>query len=146
MKKIPSDSFIFEIVLDKGEKRAKIAATDYYRHFIKSLPLGSKGVMYLSLKKPTRTESQLAYYFVLCGMIAENCGYSKEEAHEWLMVCCFGVKEITVNGVTKEVRKSISDRARMTNQEAQDLIDFTLATCRDLNINVPTREELGYVK
>lgn len=142
--KIPSDSFVFEIVEHEGEKRAKIIAQTYYRHFLKSLPLGSKGTMDLTLKKPTRTDSQLRYYWVICGMIAAECGYTKEEAHEWLMICCFGTKKITVNKVEKEVRKSISNGAKMTNQEAQDLIDFALSTCLDLNIKVPSKQELGY--
>lgn len=140
------DSFTFEIVNDKGEKRAKIIASDYYKHFIKTkTQVGMKGTMHLTFKKPTRTEQQLRYYWVLVGMLASECGYTSEEMHEWLMIMKFGTKKVTVNGITKEVRKSISNSARMTVGEVMELIDFTLEKCFELNVIVPSKESLGYI-
>lgn len=145
MKKIPQDSFQFKIVKVDGKKKLELLSRDYYQHFINTKTKENEiGSMFLTFKKPTRSEQQLRYYFVIVGLMANELGYTSEEMHEWLMIMCFGTKKVTVGGVTKEVRKSISDKARMTISECIDLIDFTLEKCAELNIVVPTKESLGY--
>ncbi len=147
MKPILSDSFTFEIVEDKGVKRAKIIATDYYQHFLKTkCKIGDKGTMFLTLKKPTRSESQLRYYWVVVGLLANDCGYTSEELHEWLMISCFGTQKVTVNGITKEVRKSIAKSARISKLDMMTLLDFALEKCFEMNVIVPSAQSLGYIR
>lgn len=145
MKTFPSDSFLFEIIQHEGEKRAKILAPAYYRHFVNSLPLGSKGVMHMTLKKPTRSQNQLSYYFVIVGLIAEYTGYDKEECHDAIMRLHFGTKIVQIGNDKIAVRKSISDRARMTKTDCINLIEFALQKAGELGIVVPTAESLGYI-
>jgi len=146
MKKVPENSFQFKIVSSEGKKKLELLSRDYYQHFLNTqCKIGEVGSMFLTFKKPTRSENQLRYYWTILGLMANELGYKSEELHEWLMIMCFGTKKITVNGITKEVRKSISNKARMSISEAIELIEFTLEKCAELDIVVPTKESLGYV-
>ncbi len=145
--KIPAESFQFEIVLDKEEKRAKILAPDYYKHFIKTkTKVGEKGTMHLDFKKPTRSKVQLNYYFVIVGLIAVHTGDTKEEMHDVLTSLKFGTKKLNRFGREVEVRRSVSDVARMNKTDMGELIEFALEKAAYLNVNVPTAESLGYIR
>lgn len=145
MKKIPQDSFQFKIVKVDGKKKLELLSRDYYQHFLNTKTKENEiGSMFLTFKKPTRSENQLRYYWTILGLMANELGYKSEELHEWLMIMCFGTKKVTINGITKEVRKSISDKARMSISDCITLIDFTLEKCAELKIVVPTKQSLGY--
>ena len=146
MKPPISDSFTFEIVEKDGEKRVKINATDYYKHFLKTkTKIGDVGTLTLSFKKPTRSEAQLRYYWVIVGLIADYNGNTTEELHDALMRLKFGTKQIKVGKQIVEVRRSISKQAKMSKTDCIELIEFARETAFDLNINIPSAESLGYV-
>ncbi len=143
--KVPQSTFQFKVAQIQGKKVIELLSRDY-QHFLNTqCKIGEVGSMFLTFKKSTRSENQLRYYWTILGLMANELGYKSEELHEWLMIMCFGTKKITVGGITKEVRKSISNKARMSISEAIELIEFTLEKCAELDIVVPTKSELGYI-
>lgn len=100
--------------------------------------------MTLDFKKPTRTEQQLRYYWVIVGLISEYTGNTEEELHEALMILKFGTKEVKLGKDLVNVRQSISNSARFEKQKMAELIEFALEKAQELEIRVPTRQELGY--
>lgn len=147
MKKleIPQDNFTFEIVEQNGDKRAKINATDYYRHFLKTkTKIGDVGTMILKIKKPSRSESQLRYYWIVVGLLADHCGYTSEEMHDALMSLKWGTKVIKLGDKMVSVRKSISNSAKFPKSKMIEQIEFALEKCFEENVLIPSAESLGY--
>lgn len=140
------DSFQFKISQKDGVKVLELLSRPYYQHFINTkTKVGDIGSMELTFKKSSRTEQQLRYYWVIIGLIAAHTGYTSEEMHDALMIIKWGVKEINILGQTIKVRKSISNKAKFPKINMIDQIEFALEKARELEIKVPTREELGYL-
>jgi hypothetical protein len=129
-----------------GRKKLELKSPSYFQHQISKVEAEKDVSVVISTKTPTRNEAQLAYYWVLLGFLAEHCGnVSKEEAHDALMRAKFGTKRVQIGNIVQEVRRSISDRAKMSKSDAVELISFAKECCDDLGIVVPTGEELGYI-
>lgn len=94
---------------------------------------------------PTRSEQQLAYHMVLMGYIARHTGYTKEEAHDAIMRLKFGTKQISLAGRVTEVRKSVAASSLFPKSDMHALIEYDLEICAQMDIRVPTKEELGYI-
>jgi hypothetical protein len=109
------------------------------------MPLNKQFAVKFTSKVGSRSANQLKYYWVLLGLISDYNGNTPEELHDFVMRAKFGTKIITLGKITQEVRRSISEGARMSASDCIELITFVLDICRDLEINVPTAEELGYV-
>lgn len=92
-----------------------------------------------------RSDSQLRYHFVLVGYLAEHCGYTVEEMHDALMRIVFGEKQVKIGDQTVMVRKSISEKGDLMKSECVELIERDLSFCEELEIIVPTPQELGYL-
>lgn len=146
MKKIPTDSFTFKIVKKEGKNTVALNSRTFYQHFLNTKTKeGDLGTLTITLKKPTRSEAQLRYYWVIVGLIADYCGYNSEELHDALMKLKFGTKQLKVGKDLVEVRKSISNQAKFKKVDMMELLDFALEKANELEINVPNREELGYI-
>lgn len=146
MKKIPTDSFTFKIVKKDGKNTVALSSRQFYQHFLNTKTKeGDSGTLTLKLKKPTRSEQQLRYYAVLVGFIADYTGNTWEEMHECLMILRFGTKKVKLGKEVVNVRKSISNSARFGKVDMIELIEFALEKCFDLEIKVPTKQELGYI-
>ena len=146
MKKIPTDSFQFKIVKVGDKKTISLLSRKYYQHFLNTKTKeGDTGTMTISLAKPTRSEQQLRFYAVICGLIADETGYTWEECHDALMKLKFGTTKVKIGKDIVEVRKSISNSARFKMADMMELIDFAMEKAFELNINVPSRQELGYI-
>jgi len=144
--KIPTDSFQFKIVGKEGKKTVALLSRAYYQHFLNTKTKeGDTGTLTITLKKPTRSEQQLRYYAVLVGLIADNCGYTWEEMHDALMKLKWGTKKVKIGNDIVEVRKSISNSARFKKTDMIEQIEFTMEKCFDLDIKVPSKQELGYI-
>lgn len=145
MKKIPINSFQFKISKVNGKKVIELLSRRYYQHFInEKTQVGDIGVMDLRMKKPTRSESQLAYYAVVVGLIADYTGETWEDMHSALMILNWGTKKVKIGNDIVDVRKSVSDKAQIPKDEMSDQIEFALSKAKELNIKVPTKKELGY--
>lgn len=92
----------------------------------------------------TRSEAQLAYYWVIIGYLARHSGYRDKELHDGVMRILFGTKIIDIAGEKVEVRKSVSDSAHIPKYEMVRLIEYVLQASVKLNVRLPTQEELGY--
>ena len=101
--------------------------------------------MTIILKKSTRTEQQLRYYAVLVGLLADYTGNTWEEMHDALMRLKWGTKKVKIGKEIVEVRKSISNSAKFKLTDMIEQIEFTLEKCFELDIVVPTKQELGYI-
>lgn len=146
MKKIPTDSFTFKIVKKDGKNTIALNSRTFYQHFLNTKTKdGELGSMTISMKKPTRSDSQLRYYWVVIGLIADHCGYNSEELHDAIMKLKFGTKKIKVGKDLVEVRKSISNGAKFRKMEMMELLDFVLEKANELEVVVPTKESLGYL-
>jgi len=146
MKKIPTDSFQFQIVKKDGIKKIALISQRYYQHFLNTKTKeGDKGTMTITLAKPTRSEQQLRYYAVIVGLIADYTGNTWEEMHEALMVLKWGKQKVKIGKDIVEVRKSISNGARFKKVDMIEQIEFALEKCFELDIVVPTKQELGYI-
>lgn len=144
-----SNKHIFSIIgefRDVGGRRRFIPDSEaYYQDRCAKQPLGKKFTADFTTKIPTRSQSQLAYHFVLCEYISEHTGFSVSETHELLMREKWGTKQIKIGKYTQEVRESIADIAKFPLPKMVEQINFDLSVCADLEIRVPTKRELGYI-
>lgn len=129
----------------EGRKKFVPKSLAYFNDRMSRIKEGQVLHVTFSTSIPTRSQSQLDYHWVLMQYIADSTGYTKEEVHEWMMVKKFGTSQVTLNGESYEVRKSVANRARFPKSDMVELITADLELCRDLGINVPTPEELGYI-
>lgn len=93
----------------------------------------------------SRSRNQVAYHFVLLKYLADHTGYTVDELHDAIMRLVFGTKVVEINGRAVEVRKSLSNMANLPKYEAVELIEYDLELCEQLQVKVPTPEELGYI-
>ena len=137
-----------EVVTERGKFTRHTFIPDsqnYMRDRLNKIPVKKKVSVAFSEHIPTRSEGQLAYHFVLCTLISDHTGDSPTEIHEAVMILKFGTKKVKLLGKEIDVRKSISNKAKMPLPMAMDLINFDLEVCKFLELKVPTRKELGYV-
>lgn len=123
---VPKSTKHFRTLSRKAPKNKLVAAT-FYDHVT------------------SRSRNQVAYHFVLLKYLADHTGYTTDELHDAIMRIVFGTKVVEINGRKVEVRKSLSNTANLPKYEAVELIEYDLELCKQLNVNVPTPEELGYV-
>lgn len=128
-----------------GEHRFVPSSPTYFRTASRRAPLGKPVAVTFSTKVPTRSQAQLRYHWVLVGYIAEHTGYTKEEVSDLVLRNKFGVKTITINGLSSQVRQSISEIARFPKMQMMELIEYDLEIARELGVHVPTMEELGFI-
>lgn len=129
-----------------GKKRFVPTSKKYLDHGISKLPLGKTIELKFSVTQPTRSSSQLAYHWVLMGLLSEHTGFTKEELHDAVVRLKFGTKKVYLGkGRIIEVRKSVSDNAKMPLQQMSDLIEYDIELCKEMEIVIPTPEELGYM-
>lgn len=133
------------VVVADGRKRFLPMSPGHLQTRMQSLPQGKKLAATFYDTVATRSGSQLAYYHILVQYIADECGYTHDECHDALMRLKFGTKTIELAGRSVEVRRSVSDAARMPKYEMVELVEYALEVCAELGIYVPTREELGYL-
>lgn len=138
-------SVIGKVALVEGKKRFIPNSTGHFNVSLARLFVGKKLTASFSAAGAIRSNTQLRYHWVLMGYLSDHTGYTKEELHDWVMRVKFGEKAITIQGITMKTRKSLSDTGKMPKHEAVELIDFDKKLCADLDIHIPTAEELGYL-
>lgn len=133
------------VVLDGERKRIQLNSPAYYQTALKRLPVGQKVTISVTTKQATRSQSQLRYYHVIINLLCDHTGYDHDEMHDYVMRAKFGTKTIRLNGQTIEVRRSISNSAKMSMSDMVELIMYAQELCADVGIVIPTPEELGYI-
>jgi hypothetical protein len=133
------------VALVDERKRVQMKSPTYYQSRIDKLPIGTELHITFSKKVLTRSQTQLAYFFVLVNYIADYTGHTVNEMYPILIEEVWEPTEILYRGQMRKVRKSISDVAKMGKLEMGELIEHALATCSELEINVPSAESLGYL-
>ena len=129
----------------EGRRRFCPDSPAYYNDRSSKQPLSKKYTVSFSTKIPTRSQSQLAYHFVLCEYISEHTGFTVSETHELLMREKWGTKLIKIGKYSQSVRESVADIAKFPLPKMVEQITFDLSVCADLEIRVPSKKELGYV-
>lgn len=138
-------SVLGQVVLDGGKKRFAFNSPGMYFTSLNRLAPGKQYRVTFNEDVFSRSHSQLAYHWVLLGLISDHSGHSKEELHDVVMRAKFGTKKIKIAGIEQEVRKSISNSANMKMADAVELITFDLEICAKLDIFVPSMADLGYL-
>jgi hypothetical protein len=133
------------VALVDERKRVQMKSPTYYQSRIDKLPVGTELHITFSKKVLTRSQSMLSYFFVLVHYISEYTGESVKRMYVVLIEEVWEPEEFLYKGKMWRERKSISDVAKMSKEEMSMLIDHTLATCEELEISVPTKEELGFI-
>lgn len=137
---------IVTVVVDGIErKKLVLKSPAHYQQQINHIPIGKQVAVTISQDVGSRSRQQLAYHMVLAGYLAEATGYTREEMHDVLMRMCFGTKKVRFLGREVEVRKSVSDAARLPTADMAELINYDLECCAEMGIHVPTAQELGYI-
>ncbi len=129
----------------EGRKRFIPKSKRYLDDQISRLPEGTLLSVQFNQYKTMRSHDQLRYHWVLVGYLSAHTGYPKEEMHDALMRIVFGEKPLKLGKNTIMVRKSLSDQGDLAKHEVVELIERDLALCEEMEIRVPTREELGYL-
>ncbi len=130
---------------DGPRKRLKLKSADHWQHWINKLYPGKEYAVTVEEHAAGRSQSQLAYYWVLLGYIADETGHTPEELHDAIVRQKFGTKVIKVGAIEQSVRRSIADSARFPKSDMVELIQTVLELCTGLGIVVPTKQELGYI-
>ncbi len=134
-----------EFKLVDNKKRFIPKSPAYYNQESQKVPLGKVVAVEFKAKLPSRSQAQLRYHWVLIGYLAEHCGYTGEEMHDAVMRAKFGIKTVKVGKLVQQVRKSISGHAYLSKADTMELINYDLELCAEMDIHVPTMEELGYL-
>lgn len=116
----------------------------YLADQLNRLPLNKELTVTFYEHKAARSNQQLRYHMVLCGYIADHSGHTRAEIHDAIMRIVFGTKFIKLGAHSVQVRESMSEDARMPKHKVVELIEADLRFCSELDIVVPSAEELGY--
>ena len=141
----PVFTVLGSVVFDGGKKRIKFNSPEHYHNEVQRLVVGKTVGITVEEYKASRSAAQLAYHWVLLGYMARHTGHTAEELHDMVMRTKFGTKTVRVGSIEQEVRRSISDAARFPKGYMIELIEFDLQLCAELDIRVPSKEELGYL-
>lgn len=134
-----------EVKIVEGKKRFIPKSSGHMNAVISRLPFNINIACTFSAAVATRSDSQLNYHWVLMEYMSEHSGHTKEECHDFMMRKVFGTKKIRIGNIIQEVRLSISEKALFPKTEMVELIDQDLQLLKELNVNVPTMSELGYI-
>lgn len=101
-----TQSFAGIIEWKDGKKHLLIPADKYFRTQLNKFDVGTKVSLYVTDKKPKRTEQQNRYYRVYLQMIADSTGEDPDDLHELFKGEFLTLKIIKVLG--KPVRRKRS--------------------------------------
>ena len=133
-------------IQDRDGRHAFVPSSPaHMRDQLSRLKLGTKVSVSFEEQTYTRSDAQLAYYWVLIGYLSDYCGYTPSEMHDAICRLRFGTKTVTIGNRTVEVRRSISDAAKMPTADMGELINFALELCAENDVNIPSAESLGYI-
>lgn len=133
------------IQLNEGKKKFSVKAPHYYQDRINRLNEGDVVLVTFSKKIPTRSQSQLAYYWVIVNYLSEYTGHTDMEIHDALVRLKFGTRRVKLGDMEVDVRRSISDAAKMSKEDMVYLIEFARETAEKMDIKIPSKSELGYL-
>lgn len=138
-------TIIGDIKIVDGTKRFVPQSPQHMKACVSRLSIGDKISCTFSKKTASRSQTQLAYHWVLMGYLSSHTGYTETEMHEAIMIILFGTKPIKIGDKTVQVRESISDAAHFPKYRMVDVITEDLRLCDELGIVVPSAESLGYI-
>jgi hypothetical protein len=128
-----------------GRKRFIPNSHQHQVSVLNRFPVGAKMKVTFEEVKREHTQPQHNYHFALCGYISDHTGYTVDEVHDALMKQTFGTKQVTLLGRTTEARESLSKFAAKPVGKVVELINKDLEVCAEMDIHVPTKEELGFL-
>lgn len=143
--KAPDPTFSGSFKADGGTVKFAFTSPGHFMDWCRRQSEGAEFTVTFCQKKRTRSQGQLAYYWVILGYLAEYVGCKDVEMHEIVMRRKFGTKIVVVDGVREVVRRSVSDGARMPKDEMGELIEFALELAERLDVTVPTPQQAGYI-
>ena len=109
---------------------------DRFEKDINSYKDGTELWIDVLVKPPTKTELQIRYIYVLLGYIAEETGYTKEQAKDKIKKKREYWEEYK-DKKTGKPEKRIKSFRELLKEEANNWIDYLLDLCEALEIRVP---------
>lgn len=108
---------------------------------LKALDLSKPWTVAIRPEKTKRSLNQNALYHKLVGIIAEDTGESHARVHEWIKGEFLPPEFITIDGKTRECRKSTTE---LDTKEMSRLIDRVYAFgTSELGLILPVPDDLG---
>lgn len=106
-----TQSFAGVIELDRatGRKKLVIKAEAYFKNQLNKFQVGTAVSVYITDKKPKRTENQNRYYWLYVGMIAAETGNDQDELHELFKGKFLTEKIVYVLGEPVRMKKSTTE-------------------------------------
>lgn len=132
-----TQSFSATIVWDKEahKKKVEITSLAYYATAINKFQVGDKVSLYITNKKPKRSEKQNRYYWSYMTAIAEETGHSPEDVHEWAKGKCLPSTIIELFGDKVRKKKSTTDLT------VGEFIDYMMKIEQETGIQAPPVKE-----
>lgn len=122
-------TFIF--LDDQRRDRIKVGLWDC----LKSLPADKKFRITVETYREDKTAEQRAFFHILCGIFADETGYTKGEIKEYCKKELMGSTVITLGGKTTEVTKSSETLHKL---EYSELIETCYRLAAEAGISLPS--------
>ncbi len=94
---------------------------------------GKSVVMTIKAETKTRTDRQSRYYFgVVVPLIAEHCGYEKDEMHDCLAMRFLRIEDDPITGSPRRKRTPATD-----TKEFAEYVDACIRLASELGVYIP---------
>lgn len=124
------------VTLPDGKKKIQINDTWNYQDYVqKTCNNGDKITLYITNKRPTRTQQQHKFYFAYLGIIARETGNDKDELHEWAK------KEFLTTGITEIFGTKIRKVKSTTDLNKAEFSEYLERISARTEIPIPQVDE-----
>jgi hypothetical protein len=119
-------------VSEAGKLTMLPAVRGFMQHHLETLK-GKAVVLTIAAEKKSRTDRQSRYYFgVVVPLIAEHCGYDKQEMHECLAMRFLRIEDDTITGSPRRKRTPATD-----TKEFAEYVDACIRLASELGVYIP---------
>lgn len=133
-----------QILDDKGRKRLKITASDYFFTKINKIPSGKLVWITVDDRAPRRSDQQNRLYWMYLNYISEETGNEPEDLHEHFAQTYLLLPESILTIGTQ--KQSIRKRRSTTDLSKAEFSDYLQKIERDTGIRIPDTEAFLYGK
>ena len=119
-------------VSEKGTLVMPLAVRGLLQRHLGTLK-GKPVVLTIKAETKTRTDRQSRYYFgVVVPLIAEHCGYEKDEMHECLAMRFLRIEDDPITGSPRRKRTPATD-----TREFAEYVDACIRLASELGVYIP---------
>lgn len=110
---------------------------------VAALNLTRKWNVEIKLYRPSRTNEQIRYFYgVICTLLADHTGYSKDEIHDILCAGYFGTQEVKVGRLLIEKpARTLSSPDLLPRHDMSQFFDWCIAFGAQIGVLIPYPNE-----